>query len=140
MFYVQGGVGSQSRSFQDLWQFDFTSNSWSLVNAGDSNVHRFGHSMRFSNSLNSLLLFCGVNFFTKFYTNTIYQYSFNNQSAVWTLFQVVGSLVPSERREFSTGFNPQTGEYFVFGGNNGNSAPLQFSIYSSFINCRNFLS
>jgi hypothetical protein len=125
-FYFQGGWGSQF--YQDLWQFDFKSNSWTLMDAGNANVQRYGHSIRYSKSLNSLLLFLGFYTQTSILTNTIYQFAFSNPSTGWTLFQVSGSQMRSARGYFSTGFNPQTGEYFVFGGWNG---ATYYSTYSS---------
>jgi hypothetical protein len=116
-FYSQGGQGQQF--YQDLWQFDFSSNSWTLIDTGNSNVRRYRHSLRYSKSLNSLLLFLGLNTQISTSTNTIYQYSFNNQPAGWTLFQASGLQIPPARGYFSTGFKPQAGEYFAFGGING---------------------
>jgi hypothetical protein len=134
-FHVQGGLGFQSH--QDLWQFNFTSNIWTLLNAGDSNVLRSRHSMQYSTSLNSLLVFFGDNQLPDSFPDTIYQFSFNNPSAGWTLFQVSGSQLPSARESFSTGFDPQTGEYFVFGGKIGATF---LSTYNSSINCRSCTS
>jgi hypothetical protein len=133
-FHVHGGWGLQN--YQDLWQFNFTSNIWTLISSGDSNVVRARHSMRYSRSLNSLILIHGFNSITNSFTNTIYQYSFNNESVGWTLFQVSGSQ-PSGRGQYSTGFNPQTGEYFMFGGYNGTEF---FSIHIYIFNCRSFIS
>jgi hypothetical protein len=123
--YVHGGLGSQQ--LQDLWQFNFTSSIWTMMDAGNSNVQRHGHSMRFLKSLNSLLVFYGYNQPTRSYPNTIYQYSFSNPSAGWTLFQASSTQMPSARAYFSTGFNPQTEEYFVFGGSNGNNLSTNIS-------------
>jgi hypothetical protein len=117
-FHVQGGAGVDL--YQDLWQFNFTSNRWTLNSVGDSNVQRYGHSLQYSKSLNSFLVVYGRNDFSNSYPNTIYQFSLNNQSASWTLFQVRGSQIPSTRKCFSTGFNYLNGEYYVFGGGNGN--------------------
>jgi hypothetical protein len=120
-FFAQGGTGLQANHGQELWQFNLTSNNWTLIDAGNFNVNRLGHSMRFSKSLNSLLLFFGRNQLSSSNLNTIYQYSFNNTSAGWTLFQVFGSQIPSRRAFISSGFNPLTGEYLVFGGLFGNT-------------------
>jgi hypothetical protein len=125
--HVHGGEGRQF--YQDLWQFDFSSNSWTLMDAGNSNVRRSEHSIRYSKSLDSLLLFLGFNTQTSTFNNAIYQYSFSNPSAGWTLFQASGSQLPSARAQFSIGFNPQTGEYFVFGGKSG--APIYSTNISS---------
>jgi hypothetical protein len=127
MFHVHGGWGSQT--YQDLWHLDFISNSWTLINLGDSNVLRIGHSMLYSKSLNSFFLIHGFNVFTNSFTNTAYQYSFKNQSAGWTLFEIRGSQrIPSIRGYYSTGFNNQSGEHYVFGGFDGTT---YFSIYIS---------
>jgi hypothetical protein len=144
-FYFQGGWGQQS--YQDLWQFDFTSNRWTLVDAGNSNVNRNRHSMQYSKSLNSLLLFFGMDTQTSTLATTVYQFSFNNPSIGWTLFQASGSQMPPARAQFSIGFNPQTGEYFVFGGENGatyystniSSRILMFYLYLNLLVFRRFV-
>jgi N-acetylneuraminic acid mutarotase len=120
-FHVQGGQQRQSQpqTYQDLWRFDFTASDWALINSGNSNVRKFRHSMQYSKSLNSLLLFGGYDDFSQIPTKTIHQFSFNNQLAGWTLFQDSGSQMPSQRTSFSAGFNPLTGEYIVFGGSSG---------------------
>ena len=138
-FHIQGGRQAHMLIQQDMWQFNFTSNNWTLLDTGNSNVERFSHSMRYSKSLNSHLLFFGRQQ-TNSYSNTIYQYSFNNPSAGWLLFQVSRSHMLSMRGYFSDGFNRQTGEYFVFGGYNTNNGETNLSTYLSCINCRYFLS
>jgi hypothetical protein len=131
-FLIQGGWASQF--YQDLRQFDFQSNSWTLINAGNLDVNLFGHSMRYSKSLNSLWVFFGqVDFLFK---NTIYQYSFNNPSAGWTLLRVRTSQMPSAKSAFSTGYNTLNGEYYVFGGYNGSTSLSKFDFFSVF----NFVS
>jgi hypothetical protein len=118
-FHVHGGVDTQY--YQDLWQFNFVLNIWTLINAGNSNVQRFGHSMRYSKSLNSLLIFFGRFQLTDLHINSIYEFSFHTPSVGWMLFQVSGSQMLSGRRVSSTGFNLQSGEYLVLGGFDGAS-------------------
>lgn len=130
ILYAQGGM-TGPEYLQDLWQFDFPSRRWSMINSGNGNVLLRSHSMRYSDAMKSLYVFFGINQSTGtgVYTSRMYRLSVSTSSSTWSPIQFVGIRIPSIRALFSTGFNPQTGEYFVFGGGNGFTYLSTFDLY-----------
>jgi hypothetical protein len=109
VFYVHGGYNS----FKDLWNYDLASKQWTLMDSGAANVQLDGHSMKYSNSLKSLLIFLGGGQDSTFWSK-VYKYSL--PSGGWTEVVVGGTQIPG-RHWFSTGYNPQTGEHYISCGN-----------------------
>ncbi len=113
LFYVHGGLSN----LNDLWNYDFGVKQWSLVDSGNANVGLYGHQMKYSQSLDSLLILLGRNInvgTSSGYTQEIYRYTFAQSSAGWTLVQT--TVKPPARNFYATGFNTATGEFFAFGG------------------------
>jgi hypothetical protein len=111
IFYVQGGTGATS---MDLWQFDFTSKQWSIACPGNGfqPVTLNGHSLVYVESTNCIFTMFGR--YTTEY-NAVYIYCFDNPTLNFTLVKM-GTIAPRPRVSSGKGYNPQTGEYFFFGG------------------------
>ncbi len=107
-------MNPDSGIYQHLWQYNFTQMQLTLIDAG--NIQIYGHSMKSFPSLNSLLIFFGYRMSSpRTFSNSIYQYSFDSPCNGWNIVSVKGVL-PAGREYISDGYNPVTGEYFLFGG------------------------
>jgi hypothetical protein len=114
--YVQGGIDSSGSVLSDLWRIQFGANPfrWNDIspNVGASNVQLSTHSMEYLPSLDVLWVFLGK--LSSGYSANIYQYSFGNTAAGWTV--VNSPSKPTGRSFASITFKQSTGEYFLFGG------------------------
>ena len=111
-FIIFGGFNFSS-FFNDLWQYDISNNSWTLLNpSGNLPVARNGHNAVYTKS-NNMFMFGGTiqNASGAIYLNDLWQYDISNN--FWTQLTPSGSL-PPPRAWHSYVYNANT--MLIFGG------------------------
>ena len=98
-----GSSNGYSSGLKDLWSYDYSSNTWGIVNLSNSPSERFFSSMAFDSESNSTILFGGGNSLTDFpYNDT---WSFNFDLNEWSQIKPsLTSLIQNKKTDWSFTF------------------------------------
>lgn len=115
-FLVHGGYLSATfnpSDYSDLWSFNYTFKRWTRLDAGTADTRLSGHAMVYGVQTNSLYIIFGEKSDNSLPLG-VYVYSLP-ASTGWSAVSNSG-FAATGRKNYAEGFNPATGDFYLFGG------------------------
>ncbi len=111
------GSTGDYRLFNDLWAFEFKTESWSqLTTSGTTPSPRGGTSMVLSKKRNKLYVFGGSTSTTDAFTAKNDTYSLDLKTGVWTAIAASASPLPGSRLAHASAIDDDAAVVYVYGG------------------------
>ncbi len=109
-----GGMDVPSTYYEDVWEYDFGTNSWAQTSPGAGPSVRFSHSAAYRNWDGSMVVYGGRDDVGGYPTET-WRYEYYLGSERWQQLFIVSD--PGPRHSTSLAYDPLHNKTIVFGGN-----------------------